>query len=99
MQGKFDSSHSKSTSFVRVVNRFALDAHFFAFSPLRFSLLLYFFTSLLLYGEVGGRPARGHFHRQRGWFPVFAPRLQRVLPGRHVLDFIVAALVRHCKIG
>jgi len=28
MQGKFDSSHPKSTSFVRVVNRFALDALF-----------------------------------------------------------------------
>ncbi len=46
MQGKFDSSHSKSTSLVRVVKRFALDALFLFSSPLCFfiSLLLYFFT-------------------------------------------------------
>ena len=69
MQGKFDSSHCKSTSFVRVVKRFALDA------LVLFSLLLYFFSSLLLYGEVGGRPGCGHFHRQRCRFAVFAPGL------------------------
>src|SRR5437016_2838247 len=40
-----------------------------------------------------------HIHCLRGWFPVLAPSLQRVLPGRNVLDFKVAVLVGDCEIG
>src|ERR1700756_5314316 len=85
MQGKLDSSHSKSTSLVRVVTWFAPD-------PRRL-------PRLLLNGQVGSYCPRTDFNRLRGDFAVFAPSLQRVFARRNILDLVVATLVRNGKIG
>ena len=65
MQGKFDSSHSRSTSLVR---RGHLNG------DLRVPFLAYFLT---VRSTVALAPLS--VHGLRGWFAVFAPGLQRVL--------------------
>ena len=84
MHGKFDSSQSKSTSFVRVlIAAFIVDR----VAP-----------ELFLDRDVDGRRRRCNIHGLSGRFAFFAPRLQCVVSWGHILDGEISVFVGDRKI-
>src|SRR5215470_8421324 len=79
MQGKLDSSHSRSTSLVRLFKRKVPGPQFV----------------LLLDCQFDRRGCPADFHGLSRGLAVFAPRLQGVFTGRNVFDLEVAVLVGH----
>src|SRR5205814_10039317 len=55
-------------------------------------------SRLLLDRQFHRRCCGTDIHSQRGWFTIFAPSLQRILPCGNILDFEIAVLVGHGKI-